>query len=160
MNLDAIMKRWPLDQSSYPAPLTLLRLLRRPGLALAIARYLLAARRDGEFVFGRTGSLSMGRQRPSSYPHGSAAKRLWRFLRECLLPTVFVSPRLHSVGCHYAEGFEFTLFLWTFGKGQSVGAGRRGAFMYEYDGPGPDDFPPDDFGEYEAPEEEEYEPEY
>lgn len=140
---------WPVEEGDYPETLRLLALARRPRLALALACHLLAAYRDGEFISGFSGSCSFGEQSPAHYNrHRSAFMRWLRFLRECVVPTVFVKRSGWTEVHGYAvDGYEIGVYYWLEGRSRQFGAGRRGLFLY----PAPFESERDDEPPYEEP---------
>lgn len=141
---------WPKEYD-YPVSLTLTGLLIRSQLTFNLLRFIWQAWRDGVLIAGLYSRASTGAQRPSCYTSEPKAWRRWyRFLRECVLPTVFIRPEvIGGIGFYAVEGYEFTIWIFLIGKAWSYGVGRRGTLMYE---PLPDPEPPDEYPtEYTEP---------
>ncbi len=125
--------KWPTEYGDYPVTLKFLRLMRQPRLILTMVRLLLEAKRDGKFIAGYTGSGSFGKQTPAVYKrHRSAFMRRLRWLRECVVPTIFIKGcEWTEVQGYQVEGYEVSIYFWLKGKSRSYGIGRRGQLLYE-----------------------------
>ena len=141
---DAAGVKWPTEYDDYPATLRLLKLVGKPRLALGLVCYLLAAHRDGVLFGCYTGSGSFGEQSPSVYKrHRTAFMRWLRFVRECIIPTVFIQRDWTEAHGYMVEGYSLSIQLMLEGKSWRYVVGRRGQFLYE-EPPQVDDGEPDD----------------
>jgi hypothetical protein len=127
---------WPSEFGEHPQLLRLTRVAIRPRLALAMAAFMLAAHRDGVFIGGYTGSSSFGEQSPSVYKrHRSAFMRWLRFLRECVIPTVFIKREWTQAHGYMVEGYSFSVYFMLEGKSRSYTVGRRGELLWQPEPP-------------------------